>query len=228
MACSTLVTRPPITPQTAHLRHVVVAAPPATRPLDDLKYLFDSIRNVRIKQCSLARQEGARPVRAPATTASWGFRTKVPMPTFPKVPVESPASPLFLVVGRETGVRLVTAQATSGPPRGHIEGPIHPAGGRDRGPVEASPQSRTEAAAEHDRGVARDQLRSRATPRGWAQPRLSPGSASAHASFARFGPAPAPPAACSIGGTSGRADFSSPRKLNFFSSPSPSVSTTTM
>lgn len=53
------------------------------------------------------------------------------------------------------------------------------------------------------------------------------GSASAHASFVRFGPAP-PPAACSIGGTSGSAVFSSPRKLNFRSSPSPSVSTTTM
>lgn len=38
----------------------------------------------------------------------------------------------------------------------------------------------------------------------------------------------APPAACSIGGTSGSADFSSPRNENFFSSPSPSVSTTTM
>lgn len=32
----------------------------------------------------------------------------------------------------------------------------------------------------------------------------------------------------SIGGTSGSGDFSSPRKVNFFSSPSPSVSTTTM
>lgn len=47
-----------------------------------------------------------------------------------------------------------------------------------------------------------------------------------YTSFDMFGPAP--PAACSIGGTSGRADFSSPRKVNFFSSPSPSVPTTTM
>ncbi len=47
-----------------------------------------------------------------------------------------------------------------------------------------------------------------------------------HASFVRFGPAP--PAACSIGGTSGRADFSSPRNENFLSSPSPSTPTTTM
>lgn len=51
-------------------------------------------------------------------------------------------------------------------------------------------------------------------------------SARPYTSFVRFGPAP--PAACSIGGTSGSADFSSPRKVNFFSSPSPSVPTTTM
>lgn len=147
-----------------------------------------------------------------AGAPSGGAGTKVPMPTFPKVLPESPASPLFLVVGRETGVRLVTAEAA---PRG---GEV-PDGGRSEG--------RAAAAAGHDKGVARDQLRSRATPSDWAQPRLSLGSASAHASFVRFGPAP-PPAACSIGGTSGSADFSSPRKLNFFSSPSPSVSTTTM
>lgn len=47
-----------------------------------------------------------------------------------------------------------------------------------------------------------------------------------HTSFDMFGPAP--PAACSIGGTSGSADFSSPRKVKVFSSPSPSVPTTTM
>ncbi len=46
------------------------------------------------------------------------------------------------------------------------------------------------------------------------------------ASLLRFGPAP--PAACSIGGTSGSADFSSPRKVKVWDSPSPSVSTTTM
>lgn len=51
-------------------------------------------------------------------------------------------------------------------------------------------------------------------------------SARPYASFVRFGPAP--PAACSIGGTSGSADFSSPRKVNFLASPSPSVPTTTM
>jgi hypothetical protein len=37
-----------------------------------------------------------------------------------------------------------------------------------------------------------------------------------------------PPVVCSIGGTSGRADFSSPRKVKVAVSPSPSVSTTTM
>lgn len=47
-----------------------------------------------------------------------------------------------------------------------------------------------------------------------------------HASLLRFGPAP--PAACSIGGTSGSADFSSPRKVKAAVSPSPSTSTTTM
>ncbi|MDQ0908608.1 hypothetical protein QFZ22_004593 [Streptomyces canus] len=48
----------------------------------------------------------------------------------------------------------------------------------------------------------------------------------AYASLLRFGPAP--PAACSIGGTSGSAAFSSPRKVKVWVSPSPSVSTTTM
>lgn len=60
------------------------------------------------------------------------------------------------------------------------------------------------------------------------QPLLSSAVANpeGYASLLRLGPAP--PAACSIGGTSGSADFSSPRKVKVTVSPSPSVSTTTM
>lgn len=54
------------------------------------------------------------------------------------------------------------------------------------------------------------------------------GALRAQASLERLGPEPCVPAADSIGGVSGRADFSSPRKVNLRASPSPSTSTTTM
>ena len=79
---------------------------------------------------------------------------------------------------------------------------------------------RVYAIARHKRGCPGTVETVRGSPFSHSARRREP-----YASFVRFGP---PPAACSIGGTSGRGDFSSPRKLNFFASPSPSVSTTTM
>lgn len=226
VACHPLVTRPPITPQTTHLRHVVVADTPATRPLDDPRHPSSTIRNVQVKYCLFARQAGASPPGDRATAPYRGLGTKVPMRTYPKVPPESPASPLFLVVGRETGVRLVTAGAATRARQGANEraegGRRAPRRGWRRAPRRAS-RSTTEGWPGTSYGPGPPLGLCPASP----PQRLSLRSASAHASFVRFGPAP-PPAACSIGGTSGSADFSSPRKLNFFSSPSPSVSTTTM
>lgn len=86
-----------------------------------------------------------------------------------------------------------------------------------RSPLTAAPQARRHG----KRGCPGPFSRFRGSPF-----RCSGAQELPYTSFDMFGPAP--PAACSIGGTSGRADFSSPRKVNFFSSPSPSVPTTTM
>lgn len=77
------------------------------------------------------------------------------------------------------------------------------------------------------RGEERGRSWEKGLPRTDSSVRGSPFDApcAGYASLLRFGP---PLPADSIGGTSGSAAFSSPRKVNVAFSPSPSVSTTTM
>lgn len=122
------------------------------------------------------------------------------------------------------------AAAPGGTPVPRAKGPLHDA--RLRGRSRAGPDNGPAPAREERARPGPGRTPRRTRKWGCPGPLTGPGQPhtlrryAPYASFVRFGPAP--PAACSTGGTSGSADFSSPRNENFFSSPSPSVSTTTM